>query len=371
MSSDKTEAPSQQKLKKAREKGQIPRAREFTSAIVLVCCVVYYFFGVQSLYELISEVFNRSFIFNVKNLEDSSQMMRLVGKSLLLIGSFFFPLLIIKFIFVFFSSNVLGGLNMNFSKIAPSFNKINLLEGLKRIFSTNSIVEFFKNIVKISTCFGILYYILDSNILKISTMVRTSFHGVISLFTGYMAEVLILLVGVTVIFAIMDAPYQLFTFTKQMKMSKQELKDEYKEAEGNPETKSKLKQIRTQMSKSSVAKKVPDADLVLMNPTHYAVALKYDQAKADAPFVIAKGTDEIALYIKGLAMKNKVEVIELPELTRSIYYTTSLNQMIPSQLYGAIADLLRYIQELKRYKSGVGAKPPEPKKMTIPENLRY
>lgn len=371
MSSDKTEAPSQQKLKKAREKGQIPRAREFISAFVLVCCVAYYFFGIQALYEVISEVFNRSFTFNAKSLEDVSQMMRLVGKSLLLMTSFFLPLLIIKFIFAFLGSSVLGGLSINFSKLIPAFDKISPLAGLKRIFSTNSIVEFFKNIFKIATCFGVLYYMLDSNILQISAMVRTSFNGVINLFTGYMAEVLILLVGVTVIFAIIDAPYQLFSFTKQMRMSKQDLKDEYKEAEGNPETKSKLKQVRTQMSKSSVAKKVPDADLVLVNPTHYAVALKYDQTKAEAPYVVAKGSDEIALYIKGLAVKNKVEVIESPELTRSIYHTTSLNQMIPSQLYGAIADLLRYIQELKRYRNGVGVKPAQPKLMSIPENLRY
>lgn len=371
MSDDQTEAPSEQKIKKARDKGQIPRAREMISAFVLIVCVTYYSFTISSLYQIINEVFETSFVFTRADLESPLKNLALTGEFFRLMMQFFLPLLFLKLIAAFLGSTLIGGVSFNFSKLAPDFSKVNPVGGLKKIFSKNSLVEFIKNVIKISLFFACLYLIIANNVLEISTMVRSSFNGVIALFTKYMTELLIMLVALTVVFSFADAPYQIMTFMKQMKMSKQELKDEYKESEGNPETKGKLKQVRTQMTKSSVAKKVPEADLVIMNPTHFAVALKYDLAKADAPFVVAKGTDEMALYIKGLAKKNLVEVIESPEIARSIYHTTQLNQMIPSQLYECVGTLLHYVNDLKRYKNGLGRKPKLPSRFSIPEDFRF
>lgn len=371
MSSDKTESASAQKLKKAREKGQIPRAKELLSAGILALCVVYYSALIPKLYILFTESFTDAFFFDSQSLSNNELLLGLVGNMLIGIGKLFVPLLALKLIFAFIGGSLIGGFSINLSKIAPDFTKISPLSGIKRIFSKNSLVEFAKNIVKISCFFAILYYIIDSKLNSISTLARSSFNTVMSVFSGYLIELLILLVVLTVLFAILDTPYQVFSFAKQMRMSKQELKDEYKQSEGNPETKGKLKQVRQQMSKSSASKKVPEADLILMNPTHYAVALKYDQSKADAPFVVAKGADQMALFIKGLGVKNNVEVIEIPDLARSIYYTTQLNQMIPSQLYTVVADLLLYTQQLKRYRNGMTTKPQKPSNIQIPENLRY
>ncbi|HBV77558.1 MULTISPECIES: flagellar biosynthesis protein FlhB [Vibrio] len=371
MSSEKTENASVQKLNKARKKGDIPRAKEFITAIALMSCILYYAVIIPTMFETIKEMFIHAYSFNRSQIAQPKLQIELVGYAMYLLMMLFVPLLFIKFIVVILGSTILGGFSVNVSKLAPKFNKINPGSGIKRIFSKNTLVEFLKSILKITIFFMILYYTITSNINVISPLVRSTLNSVMAVSASIMITLTFMLVAVIVIFGLIDLPYQKLQFMKQMKMSKQELKDEYKESEGDPQTKGRMKQIQMQMSKNAATKTVPTANVILMNPTHYAVALKYDLTKAEAPFLVAKGEDAVAFYIKSIADKHNIEVITSPELTRSIFYTTKINQMVPSQLYSTVAQVLHYVNQLKSFKNGNGIKPNTLPNFSIPEKLRF
>ena len=158
-------------------------------------------------------------------------------------------------------------------------------------------------------------------------------------------------------------------FTKGLKLTKQEVKEEYKNQEGKPEVKARIRRLQRQMAMGQIRKVVPKANVVIVNPTHYAVALQYDQARAAAPFVVAKGTDEIALYIRQVAAENNIEVVEFPKLARSVYYTTQVNQQIPFQLYRAIAHVLTYVLQMKHWRDGAQARPSLNRHISIPKEV--
>ena len=171
-------------------------------------------------------------------------------------------------------------------------------------------------------------------------------------------------------FGLIDIPYQRWEHLKELKMTKQELKEEYKNNEGRPEVKQRIRQIQQQFSRRKVDKMVPTADVVITNPTHYAVAIKYDPSISDAPFVVAKGIDETAMHIQRVARDNQVEIIHSPP-TRSIYHTTAIEQAIPSQLYIAVAHILTYVMQIQSFRSGKGDKPVALPHFVIPKHLQH
>ena len=174
---------------------------------------------------------------------------------------------------------------------------------------------------------------------------------------------LLSLTAVFMLFALIDLPLQILLFMKQQKMSKQEIKEEYKSTEGRPEIKQRIRQIQMQMAQRGVRKAVPTADVVIVNPEHYAVALKYDEERAEAPFIIAKGLDEMALYIRQVAQEHQVDVVPLPPLARAVYHTTQVNQQIPAPLYRAVAQVLTYVMQLKAFRNG--SRRSQPRRRTI------
>lgn len=182
-------------------------------------------------------------------------------------------------------------------------------------------------------------------------------------------DIIVYFVVTIAMFAVIDVPLSKFLFNKKMKMTKQEVKEEYKNNEGKPEVKGRIRQLQRQFAMGQINQTVPTADVVITNPTHYAVALKYSPEKASAPYVIAKGADEVAFYIRQVAEKNNIEVVEIPPLTRAIYHTTKVNQQIPAQLYKAIAYVLTYVFQLKSWRSGHAEKPILNKKIPIPKEV--
>jgi flagellar biosynthesis protein FlhB len=174
------------------------------------------------------------------------------------------------------------------------------------------------------------------------------------------------------IIAAVDAPYQTWNHHKQMMMTKQEVEDEYKNSEGNPEVKGRIRRMQIQMSRRRMMEAVPTADVVVTNPTHYAVALKYEHGKFRAPVVVAKGVDQMALYIRQIADANKVPIVESPALARSIYFTTELDHPIPEQLFAAVAQVLAYVYQFKAYRKGKASRPKTlAKDLPIPEGFRH
>jgi flagellar biosynthetic protein FlhB len=356
-SGDKSELPSQHKLAKARREGQIPRAKDFVSSLTLIVVVAYYVLSIDRLGQTLIELFLICYEFDVNIIGQFHLLIELVGKALFAMVMLFFPLFIYQVISAILGSTLLGGWVYSPTLLAPKLERISPLKGLKRIFSSQSVVELIKNTVKVSLFFAILYWVINQYMAVITGLISAPFDNVLATVSAITVEYLGYLLLLILLFGLVDFPYQRYEFTKQMKMTKQEVKDEHKEQEGRPEVKARIRQIQTQNAKRGANERVPNASVVLTNPTHYSVALVYDLSQAEAPFVVAKGKDDVAVYIRELAAKHQVEVVQSPELTRAIYHTTQIDQMVPNQLFVAVAHILTYVNQLKAWRQGQRSKP--------------
>ena len=219
--------------------------------------------------------------------------------------------------------------------------------------------------------FALLYNYLSHQlqpILHIQTLPLN--QGVVTIL-AILFEGILLLGFALLLFGVIDIPYQRWEHLKELKMTKQELKEEFKNNEGRPEVKQRIRQVQQQFARRQINNAVPKADVIITNPTHYAVALKYDPTLSDAPFVVAKGIDETAMHIQRIARENQVEVVNAPPLTRSIYHTTAIEQAIPSQLYVAVAHILNYVLQLKSFRKGHGDQPTPLPSFSIPKHLQH
>lgn len=370
-SQDKTEKASPQKVKKAREQGQIPRAKEFTTAALFLVVTVYFHSQLSVVWNKIAGIFRFNMSLTRQDLENPMQMIEQLGHSLGVIITLLLPLFVVIILITLASTMMVGGWIFRLSNAQPKLSKLNPLSGIKRMFSSRSVVELLKSTIKVLVIFSILYAYLNNHLQPLLGMQRLPLtQGVVSvmqiLFDG------LLLMGLALLlFGVLDIPYQKWEHGKELKMTKQELKEEFKNNEGRPEVKQRIRQIQQQFARRKINKMVPDADVIITNPTHFAVAIKYDLSRSDAPFVVAKGVDEIAMHIQRVARDNQVEIINAPPLTRAIYHTTAIEQAIPSQLYVAIAHILTYVMQLKAFKSGQGVKPMPLPHIAIPKHLQH
>ena len=370
-SQDKTEKASPQKIKKARQEGQIPRAKEFTTAVLFLIVAIYFYSQLSSIWEHISGVFRYNMTLTRQDLDNPKQMLEQLGESLGIIIEMLLPMFVVIVIAACGSSLILGGWMFRPANVQPKLSKLNPLSGVKRMFSTRSLVELLKSSLKVMVIFALLYSYLSSNFSQLLGMQKLTLTQGITMVMTILFEGLLLMGVALLIFGVIDIPYQRWEHLKQLKMTKQELKEEYKNNEGRPEVKQRIRQIQQQFARRKIDKAVPKADVVITNPTHYAVALKYDTSLSDAPFVVAKGIDETAMHIQRIARENQVEILHSPPLTRSIYYTTAFEQAIPSQLYIAVAHILTYVMPLKAFRQGSGEKPLPLPPFSIPKHLQH
>ncbi|PTU03368.1 flagellar biosynthetic protein FlhB, partial [Pseudomonas sp. HMWF031] len=265
----------------------------------------------------------------------------------------------------------LGGWLFAAGSMAPKFSRLNPAPGLTRMFSTKALVELLKALAKFIIILFVALAVLSSDIddlLRIAhePLEMAIIHSlqVVGWSTLWMACGLIIIAAV-------DVPVQLWESHKKLLMTKQEIRDEHKDQEGRPEVKQRIRQLQREMSQRRMMAAIPQADVVITNPTHYAVALKYDPDKSGAPMLIAKGSDFLALKIREIAAANEILLLESPALARSIYYSTELEQEIPGGLYLAVAQVLAYVYQIRQYRAGKG-KRPEPLKddLPIPPDLR-
>ncbi len=368
---DKTEQASAQKIKKARQEGQIPRAREFTTAVIFMVVAIYFYSQLEGLWVSIGGIFRFNMSLTRADLQNPLFMLQHIGESLGVVIKLLLPLLAVILLTTIASSMILGGWILRFNNLLPQLNKISPLAGVKRIFSLRSLVELGKSTLKVMVIFGLLYNYLQDHLQSLLAMERLDLSQGVVETMSILFEGLLLLGVALLIFGVLDIPYQRWEHLKGLRMTKQEQKEEYKNNEGRPEIKQRIRQIQQQFSRRKIEKTVPKADVVIVNPTHYAVAIKYDINLSDAPFVVAKGVDETAQHIQRIARENNVEVIHSPPLTRSIYYTTAIEQAIPSQLYVAVAHILTYVLQLKSFRKGTGKKPLPLPRFSIPKNLQH
>ncbi|KAB0302299.1 flagellar type III secretion system protein FlhB [Vibrio fortis] len=370
-SQDKTEKASPQKVKKARQEGQIPRAKDFTTAAIFLAVALFFQSQLSAIWESMSGIFRYNMSLTKADLENPSRLVEHIGQSLAVIIEMLLPLFTVIIIVTFGSTMALGGWIFRPANIMPKFRKINPISGIKRIFSTRSIVELIKSTVKVLVIFGILYGYLDNHLQSLLGMQTLPLNQGVTLIMSILFEGVLLMGVALLLFGVIDIPYQRWEHLKELKMTKQEIKEEYKNNEGRPEVKQRIRQIQQQFARRKIDKMVPTADVIVTNPTHYAVALKYDPSISDAPFLVAKGVDETAMHIQRIAKDNDIEIINAPPLTRSIYHTTAIEQAIPNQLYVAVAHILTYVLQLKAFRKGQGQEPTPLPHFVIPKHLQH
>ena len=365
---EKTEEASAQKLRKSREDGQTVRSKDLSTTVSLIATLFILKLVFSSYYHGLEESFRISFL-NFHSSEITQEDLGLIlSHNLLLFVKILAPLLLTSLLVVVFSL-IPGGWLFVAKNFYPKFSKLNPITGLARIFSKQNWVELLKSMVKIAVLIAVAWILISDAIPQLTALQRTSLPTAIGTAFSMVFNVILALMGVFVVFSAIDVPIQKYFHLKKLRMTKQERKEEHKNQEGRPEVKARIKQIQRQISQRQISKVIKDADAVIVNPQHYAVAIKYDNKKAQAPFVIAKGVDDMALYIRKMAAANQLEVLEIPPLARAIYFTTQVNQQIPAPLYAAVAHVLTYILQLKAYKRGMRAKPQMPDHLPIPESM--
>lgn len=367
-SQEKTEEASAHKLKKSKEDGQVARSKDLATTIsllatlfILKLCAGMFMEGLHDSFRLSYIQFGHSEI----GLDDLDT---LLGYNMLVFIKLLAPLLLTSLLVVVLSL-IPGGWVFSAKNFAPKLSKLNPITGLGRIFSAQNWSELFKSILKVLVLLGVGYLLVRSAMPELMALQRTSVVEAISAALDLTFNLILWLLLIFVLFSFIDIPLQRFFFLKKMRMTKQERKEEHKNQEGRPEVKARIKQLQRQMLQRQISRVIKKADVIITNPTHYAVALKYDSKKAQAPFVLAKGVDETALYMRQMAQKHELEVVEIPPLARAIYFTTQVNQQIPAPLYTAVAHVLTYILQLKAWRQGRRSKPQLASNLPIPDSL--
>lgn len=368
---DKTEDPTEKRKKDSREKGEIARSKELnTLAVMLAGAGALLVFGGMLAQELM-DLMRQNFTLSREVIMDERSMATFLMNSGLQALLAIQPIMITLLLAAFLGPIALGGWLFAAGSLAPKFSRLNPAAGLKRMFSMKAVIELLKALAKFLITLGVALVVLNSDIddlLRIAhePLDRAIIHSL--QLVGWSS--LWLACGLIIIAAV-DVPVQIWESIKKLKMTKQEVRDEHKDQEGRPEVKQRIRQVQREMSQRRMMAAIPDADVVITNPTHYAVALKYDAEKGGAPMLLAKGSDFLALKIREIAVANNVMLLESPALARSIYYSTELEEEIPSGLYLAVAQVLAYVYQIRQHQAGKG-KRPEPLKddLPIPPDLR-
>ncbi|MBL4765510.1 MAG: flagellar biosynthesis protein FlhB [Colwellia sp.] len=371
-SGEKTEEPTAKKLTDARKKGQIARSKDLGTMFVLVGSACAMLLMGNSLVQALSLMMKRLFSISRREAMDVNALFNVIGTGASLVIT---PMLWIFFIIsiaAFIGNTLLGGMSFSWEAMAPKASRLSPAAGFKRMFGVQAAVELIKSILKFFVVFIVAFLLLTGlfdQILGLSLeAIPANFSHAVNMLL-WMFLTLALSIG---IIAIIDAPYQVWNHTRQLKMTKQEIKDEHKNTEGNPEVKGRIKQTQYEMSQRRMMGEVPNSDVVITNPTHYSIALKYDAAVGGAPKLVAKGIDEMAMHIRTIAKENSVEIVQSAALARSLYYTSEIDQDIPEELYAAVAQVLAFIFQLNEHKKGRAKKPiPIAKKLPIPEEFKY
>lgn len=365
---EKTEEPSARKLEKSREEGQVARSRELTTFVILFGGVLMLWALGSTMYQNLGLVMEQAFLFDRLQVSEAGPMLQNVlelGQSALFS---LLPLFAVMMVLALVAPALLGGWVVSAKAMAPKFSKLNPIKGLKRVFSTQALAELGKAIAKSVLVGSVLMLFLwdqKANFLRLMSLEVKQALGEAMSMAALACFLMILTLLVVVAF---DVPFQLFTHTKKLRMSKEELKRENKETEGDPHVKGKIRQQQQAMARRRMMTEVPKADVIVTNPTHYAVALKYDDSNMGAPRVVAKGTDLVAQRIRELGDEHQVPRLEAPPLARALHTHVDLGHEIPAPLYTAVAEVLAWAFQLKRAREGAALTPPTPTNISVPDD---
>lgn len=366
---ERTEPASERRLEQAREDGDVPRSRELATCTVLMGGGIGLWMFGESMMRQMSTMLVKGLSLERAMVYDMDLLYAHIIGSVGQLAMTFVPLAALLLIIAICSPMLIGGWLFSVKSIQPNFSRMNPISGLGRLVSSTSLVELGKAIGK-TIIVGAVAWIVISNqfnaVMALTTepLETGSAHLADLMLTGFIS-----ITGGLVIIALIDAPYQMWHYANKLKMTREELRQESKESDGNPEIKSKIRQLQREMAKRRMMSEVPTADVVVTNPTHFAVALKYTEGGMRAPVVVAKGADEIAAKIRELAKEHNVPLLEAPPLARALYRHAELGDEIPEKLYTAVAEVLAYVFQLRMYKERGGQAPDAPTELEVPPEL--
>ena len=366
---EKTEDASPRRLEKAREEGDVPRSRELATFAVLMATTLGLWVTGGSIVGQLKQTLVRGLKFNTETVLDPVQLGVQWGAQLVDLLLVFTPLAGLMLLAALGSPLLIGGWVFSAKAIGPDFGKLNPMRGLGNMLSTHALSELLKALAKTALVAAAAWLIVATQTDAVMALAsQTPATGAVQ-----QGQLLLLffsiLVAALAVISLIDAPYQMWQYAKKLKMTRQEVREEAKEAEGNPEIKAKLRAQQREMARRRMMAQVPSADVVVTNPTHYAVALKYAEHDGRAPRVVAKGMGEIAARIRAIASANEVPLLEAPALARALHQHTDLGDEIPNALYTAVAQVLAYVFQLRSYQRLGGFEPQAPVRITVPAGL--
>lgn len=366
---EKTEQPSQKKLDDARKKGQIARSHELsTFSILLSGGAVLWFMGTSLNGHMVKMLRDGLTISPDVIFKPELMIPRLYDLSIDMLITFA-PVLAVLLLAAFVSPLLMNGWLFSTEALQPQFSRMNPISGIARMFSTNALVELTKALGKASIVGGVATWVVWSHrdeVMQLTTLAPTTAIVEMGHLVG--GSFLAIVAAMLIIVAI-DVPFRYWEHNKKLKMTKEEVRRENKESEGDPMVKGRIRAMQREAARRRMMAAIPTADVVVTNPTHYSVALKYSDSAMSAPIVVAKGSDLVAQRIREIAVENHVPILEAPPLARALHKHTEIGDSIPEALYTAVAEVLAYVYQLKRYQTQGGQPPEQPENLPVPLEL--
>lgn len=366
---EKTESATPQRLEKAREDGNVPRSRELATFTILIAAGSGIWFSGDKLIRQLESTLVSGLSFERTQAFDMSALFAHLGASLGDLLLVFAPIALLLIIVALLTPAIIGGWLFSTKSLQPNFGRMNPIKGLGNLVSSNAAVEFGKAIAKtilVGVVASLVIWQQKDAVLALSV---ESLHEGSAHLGSLLWISFITITGALGVIVLIDAPYQVLHHANKLKMTRQEVRQEAKESDGDPQIKAKIRAQQREMARRRMMSEVPTADVVVTNPTHYAVALKYSDGAMRAPKVVAKGADEVAAKIRELADANNVPLLEAAPLARALYRHAELGDEIPEALYTAVAEVLAYVFQLRAYREHGGVRPDIPGELDVPPQL--
>ncbi|MDB5790402.1 MAG: flagellar biosynthetic protein FlhB [Massilia sp.] len=366
---EKTEDASPRKLEKAREEGDVPRSRELATFAVLITAGAGLWITGGSLVGRLSAALESGLSLDREQIYNPDVLIGRIANDVGGVMLACLPLAFAIMLVALAAPLMIGGFNFSSKAFMPNFMKLNPISGFANMFSGNAMVEFLKAVAKTLLVGSVAWVVLMSQKEAVLGLAVEPLGAGTGHVADLMVRAFLFIVGALGLIALIDAPYQVWHYNNKLKMTRQEMIQEAKESDGNPQMKGRIRQMQREMARNRMMQNVPTADVVVTNPTHYAVALKYSDGQQGAPRVVAKGADEVAAKIRELAKEHKVALLEAPALARALYKHTEIDDEIPEKLYSAVAEVLAYVFQLRNYSKAGGQYPDRPTTLPVPPEM--
>ena len=366
---ERTEEATPKRKEDARKKGDIPRSKDLTTMMMLMAASISMLTLGPGMVSGISDNM-KSFFMRAADVDLAARELPAIFlgalNNMVLI---MLPFVVVMVFVALVSPMLLSGWNFSIDAVKFKASKMNPLSGIKRVFGPNSLVELFKTLLKFSVIAVVAFFMIKKQIPEIMNIGQGDLNGSLEHVAGVVAWTFLLVSSATLLIVFVDVPQQLWQNSKKLKMTREQIKQEHKDTDGMPEVKAKIRQKQQEMAQQRMMEEVPKADVIVTNPTHFSIALKYDTENGGAPKVVAKGADEIAFKIREIGQNNHIPILETPPLARALYYSTEINQEIPAGLYKAVAQVLAYVFQIKANPKATDIQP-VPEDLPIPYELR-